>query len=222
MSKTVLEAIAAAKFIATDAQVEALASVVVNGNEAKGTYLQVLTAHVLHDIEKRKKRRLTNKAARAAVSAAHDRLYAFVLKGVGPEDIDQPERNRRSTFARTAASALRKYVARGGDLRELNPGEISKAKLRGEVEAVPTGTRTERSVARSGDSFVRSIERLAKTNRAKARTRLEAMRERLDALLATLATNGKASHKGQRRAPASRVTRSTGSKRQPSAGVALN
>lgn len=206
MSRTILEAIVAAKFVASDAQVEQLAGIVATGQQANGTYLGVLVAHCQAELPKRK--RATKRVQSAVIDAVHERLYVHVMKGVGDEALEMPERNRRATFARTAASTLRYFVAKGGSIRELDPADITKAKLRGEVTTVPAGTRTERAVQKSGDSFVRAVERLAKRLPDAARARVEAMQEQLEALLDRIA---KVAHKAER--PKAHA------KRQPSARV---
>jgi hypothetical protein len=207
MSRNILEAIVAAKFVATDAQVEQLAGIVATGQQANGTYLGVLVAHCQAELPKRK--RATKRVQSAVIDAVHERLYVHVMKGVGDEALEMPERNRRATFARTAASTLRYFVTKGGSIRELDPADITKAKLRGEVApSVPAGTRAERAVQKSGDSFMRAVERLAKKLPDSARVRVEAMQEQLEALLDRI---GKEAHKAER--PKAHA------KRQPSARI---
>lgn len=174
-----LEAIAKAEFVATDAQVEQLAGIAAEGRQAGGTYLNVLVAHVRAALPG--KRKSSPAAQRAAVDEIHKRLYEHVMRGVGPGDLPQAERNRRATFARTAASTLRHYAKRN-DLRALVPGEVTKAKLRGRVR-VPAGTRTERVMTRTADAFVRMVRRVAKADPVAARKRITALQSQLTKLL---------------------------------------
>lgn len=187
MPRTILEAIVAANYVATDAQVEQLAGLVVTGQRAGGTYLGVLVAHVQQAFSGRG-RKPSNEAALAVVDSTHEHLYAHVLKGVGDETMPQPERNRRSTFARTAASDLRYFVQKGGDVRKLDPAAISKAQLRKVGRSVPTGTRAERSFSKSFEVLVRSAQRIARTQPDEAVERarqaiadLEALVEQIEA-----------------------------------------
>lgn len=173
-----LEAIAKVDFVATDAQVEQLAGIAAEGRQAGGTYLNVLVAHVRAALPGKRK---SPTVQRAAVDEIHKRLYEHVMRGVGPGDLPQAERNRRATFARTAASTLRHYAKRN-DLRALVPGEVTKAKLRGRVR-VPAGTRTERVMTRTADAFVRMVQRVSKADPAAARKRIAAMQSQLTKLL---------------------------------------
>lgn len=184
MNRSLIEAIAAAKHVATDAQVEQLAALVATGTQAGGTYLGVLVAHVQQSVQRK---RLTRIRAGVAINVVHTKLYALVLKGVGDETIDQPERNRRGTFARSAAATLRYYVAQGGDLRALDAAAVTKAHLRGEVATVPVGTRTERSLQKASSVFVRNVRRMAKRDPDAARAQVEAMQEQLTELLESIA-----------------------------------
>lgn len=78
-----------------------------------------------------------------AVDMAHKALYPPILEGVTTDDVKplhdpayraenkrrSLERNARSNFARTAASALRKFVAAGGDLLRLDIAAMTKSSL---------------------------------------------------------------------------------------------
>lgn len=106
-----------------------------------GTYLRVLVASA--------QRHLAGidtghpSAQPRAVDAANAAYYPYVLKGITTADCADNstlydraersrrslERNRRSNFARTAASTLRTWVSVGGDLETLHPAHITKAHL---------------------------------------------------------------------------------------------
>lgn len=207
---TILDAITKADFLASETQVENLAACVVQGYSANGTYLKVVVAHCGSEIAG--KRKPSKEAQLAIVDTVHARFYAHVLVGVGPPDLDNNERNRRATFARTAASDLRAFIRRGGHLRKLDAAKVTKHDLRTWGRRVPKGTRTR--AQRSFESMVagiqRSAQRIAKRSPADARKRLEAARTAIDRLLATLAP--KKTH-GRPSAPA-RVTSARGLQRQ--------
>lgn len=82
----------------------------------------------------------------SAVNTANNAYYPYVLKGITTADCADAvsfarderarrslERNRRSNFARTAASTLRTWVSVGGDLRTLDATVITKAFLIGGI-----------------------------------------------------------------------------------------
>lgn len=205
-----LEAIIKAKYIASGSQVEHLAGIVANGQQGGGTYLKVLIAHTLEALHGRK--RVSKRAQRNAVDEMHTKLYEHVLKGVGPADLDQVERNRRATFARTAASDLRGFIASGGDVREVDLDTVTKQQLREYGKRVPAGTRIERALSKSVDAVVRAVQRIAKKNPAKARARLEAARDQLDSLLEQLEElqpeKKQAKRKRANRQPSARIVES--------------
>lgn len=184
MSKTIFETITEAHFVATAAQVEMLASIVANGSYSNGTYLRVLIAHTLQDIGPIRK--VTKQAVLAVLEGVHERLYASVMKGVGDEAVALPERHRRATFARTAASTLRRYVVRNGDIRKIDIDTVTKGKLRDFGMRVPTGTRVQRSMQRASGALMRAVRIMARTSPADARKRLMTMRAEIDLQLAKL------------------------------------
>lgn len=181
---TVIESIIKAKFLATETQVESLASIVVEGISASGTYLSVLIAHTQDALKNRRKP--SKETQLTAINDVHKRFYGHVLRGVGPPEIADKERNRRSIFARTTASDLRHYVKAGGDLRGLDAAAVSKAKLRAEGRPVPAGTRAERGMKKTHDAIFRALERLARQNVDAAREQIIEMQTELEGLLAKI------------------------------------
>jgi hypothetical protein len=140
-----------------------------------------------------KKRKPNHKVQCEAVDEIHNRLYPHVLAGVGPDDLEVNERNRRATFARTAASTLRHFAKRGRKpVTALEVAEVSKTKLRALSGSVPAGTRTERVLDRSADAFVRNAMRIAKGDPVAARKRITAMQAQLTKILAQLGDEKKA------------------------------
>lgn len=131
-------AIEADGYKAAHDRIIAISRLAVAGDAVAGragtTYLRVL----VHD----SRERLDGHDPHFAVNEAVRINYPSVLAGVAtPEIADDPEtdkperkrraleRNRRSNFARTAASALRSYVGAGGDLDALDISTVTKSSL---------------------------------------------------------------------------------------------
>ena len=200
----VQQTIAKANWVATDQQVEQLAAAQYHASaEAEGynlTYLRVLVVRVQSKVgTKRRGRQLAQDAALAVIEQEATPLYAAVLRGIttpdiAPDDTMEPtersrralERNRRSTFARSAKTTLVNYVRGGGDIRTLDPASVSKASLRAAIAPPEPTNRTERSLERAQGAWLRALNRLARGDPDAARTRLEAMLETLQARLDAL------------------------------------
>lgn len=217
---TAIEAIIKAKFVATETQVTQLAAIVATGVQAAGTYLRVLVVHTQSELSKRRKPKA--KVQIATLDAVHARFYPCVLKGVGPDDLDAPERNRRATFARSAASTLRYFISAGGDMRALEVDNVSKAALRKVGRPVPKGTRTERALTRASESVISTIQRIAKSNPNAARQRVEALQAHLEELLEEIAElpqpekrRGRPAKKASRKSGGARITNTRGLQRVP-------
>lgn len=184
----IIQTIEKANYAATEAQVETLAHAVVLGKRGESTYLRVLVAHCQGEAGPASRRRLPSDAAEAIVDKVHARLYVAVQKGVqsnglGGDEVPQAEVNRRATFARTSASELRGFIARGGDIRTLKVGELTRNQLRKFGVSVPTGTRAERSFAKSADALERAARRIARGNPDHAAERIEEAIAKLQAVL---------------------------------------
>lgn len=218
MAKSILEAIVAAGFVADNDQIEQLAAMVATGGQAHGTYLRVLVAHTQQALHVARK--TTKAGVLAIVNEVHNNLYLSVLKGVADESVPLPERNRRATFARSAVSTLRKYISRGGDVRRLEPVDVTKAKLRDYGRRVPTGTRAQRSLQRAGDAVLRAAQRLARKSPDEARKRLEALRAKIEDTISKLGKARRVARVAKvRRAPAHARTNGNGDGRVQSPGV---
>lgn len=182
----IIQTIAKANYAATGAQVETLAHAVVLGKFGESTYLRVLTAHC--QAEAGTGRRKMNPAdAEAIIDKVHGKLYPHVQKGVqanglGMDEMPAKEVNRRSTFARTSASELRGFIARGGDIRTLKVDELTRAQLRKFGVTVPTGTRAERSLQKSTEAIERAARRVARGDPDAALERINAAIEALQAV----------------------------------------
>lgn len=191
---SVLDAIIAAHFMADAAQVERLAALVVEGTNADGTYLKVVLKHMQAQLGKPTRRaRRTGaevEAAEHVLDAIHAELYAAVMKGVGPDDLPMPERNRRATFARSAASTIRYFIRGGGDVRNVDVPTATKAGLRKAVQpetpAPADETRDQRSFRKAQDALVKSAQRLVARGDPDAAQRIEAAMDALEALLEAL------------------------------------
>lgn len=185
-----LQTIASARYAATHAQVEQLARAVIDGTESAGLYLQTLIAAVQAGLRRQRKRAgaLTAPHVLAAIDAAYKPSYAAVQRGVARGETLTPRQLAgRSGFARTSASALRKYVESGGDVLSLVPGQVTRRQLRPEGPAIPAGTpRAERTVLTSAARIMRAVERTATKDEAAGRSLLESAVEILSARLETL------------------------------------
>lgn len=142
--RSVLDQLIANKFVATDAQIETLARLnllnIQGLDNVRGAYLKSLVA----DTQATAKPAARKKTAEilTALDASHERFYAAVMRGAVTPDIadadnlDQEERtrrslerNRRTTFARTAKNALANYIKASGDVFALDPLTVTKVEL---------------------------------------------------------------------------------------------
>lgn len=187
---TVVQAIVKAHFIATLAQVETLAHDVVAGQNADGTYLRVLLAHMQSKLGR--PRRGKQPPQEPVLDSVHEALYPSILKGVtNGEEVTDTERNRRATFARSAASTVRAFIRGGGDVRAVDVAAATKAGLRAAVappapEPEEGATRAQRGYVKAEDAYLRSVQRLARGDPEDARERVEGLMEQLEKLLAEL------------------------------------
>jgi len=133
-------------YLATDAQVATLAKEYVTNadgaDKARGTYLRILVAHSLRELQKGSHKRHTQAESLGAVEAAHAHLYAVIVEAVLTPDVKPDpdasteerarrtqERNRRTTFARTSKSALVAFIKAGGRLVTLTPEDVTRDAL---------------------------------------------------------------------------------------------
>lgn len=150
----------------------------------------------------------TQLAALAAVAAP---FYAAVLRGVTTPDIAvkdgldaaeasrrSRERNRRATFARSTKSTLVAWVRLGGDIRMLDVATVAKSELRSSVAAARDPTlAAETGVERAQSRIIHAIAAEAEADTERARERLKAVIEALQAELDALSG---APRKGPKRA----------------------
>ncbi len=143
-------------YIVSDATLTELSRDFVKGiDQADGvraSYLKILVAHVQRALDKWQIKRASAEKVLDAIDEVHGHLYAVVLEAVTtkdllPEDgIPQEERtrrslerNRRSTFARSAKSTLVQWVNAGGRISTLKPADVTKEELR-KLYAQPSGS----------------------------------------------------------------------------------
>ncbi|HXS14452.1 MAG TPA: hypothetical protein VN734_17265 [Acidobacteriaceae bacterium] len=201
-----LDKIASAHYVANDAQIEALAREqyisTAQVSVANATYLRVLVAGCQAELGGRRGRAPVRPDAQSAVlERVHERFYAAVLRGVTTEDVvaddslDRAEkgrrmleRNRRSGFARSAATTLRNYVQAGGDLRALDVETTTKTALQQFVasKAAPDVDRIGARVARAERTLLAALKRMAKEDPDRAAEAMEAITEHLQVALSEL------------------------------------
>lgn len=157
IAKTDINAAVASKhYVATLDDVEALARSNRDGQQAvnasAATYLRVLVASVQFALGMQTPRVAAARgkqsepdmdADAATLGTVHAQLYEAVMRAVVTDDIaDSPglrqaektrrslERNRRSTFARTAKASLSAFIRAGGNVRSLVVTTVTKQTLR--------------------------------------------------------------------------------------------
>ncbi len=156
----ILSKIEKANFLATEADVEAMAKARQEGIDMEGqtqsTYLKVLVALAAHEIGgatahlSRRRGKLATSLTPSEIAThinvletINTRCYGAVTRAVVTRDIERSEavtqaeqsrraleRNRRTNYARTAMSAVRAYVQAGQDIRDLDLRTVTKQRLR--------------------------------------------------------------------------------------------
>lgn len=192
----IIQAIAKAHYAANETQVEQLAHAVALGTIGTECYLRVMVTHCQSNAGPRRGRRpkLDAEAQEAIIDKVHGQLYPAVQRGVianslGGGEVTQAEVNRRGTFARSTASDLRAFVARGGDIRTIEVPTVTRSWVRKfgkPAAAVPVGTRAERSFVRMTEAALKAAARIAKNNVAAARAHIESALNSFEELLGTL------------------------------------
>lgn len=188
-------------YVATDAQVEMLARDHYTANSAalraNGTYLRVLIAACQAELGQKRGRTPAVEAQLVVLERVHERFYAAVLRGTLTPDVEaaaaldstergrrQLERNRRSGFARSAATTLRNYIRAGGDLRGLDLSSVSKTSLqRAASPDTPVDDKRLERINRAEQVLLRAIKSQARGDPEIAAANLEAIIERLQIAL---------------------------------------
>jgi hypothetical protein len=173
----------------------------------RGNFLKILVAHSKRALGKWNVKRATTEKALEAVDEAYGHLYAVVLEAITTPDL-QPdpdvsqeertrrayERNRRSTFARSAKSTLVAWINAGGRLATLNPAEVTKEELRSAYagEGTSASARTlESRIASTASRLEAFVKELAEDDLEEAREAVEELIGRLQALVEPEAPPGK-------------------------------
>lgn len=180
-------------YVASDAQIEALAVTVWQGAELSGTYLRCLTVAVQGVLGK-SRRKVASASQVAAVNKIHgsktEGFLGAVCRGLqhGGE-LAQVDLFSRARFALTCASALRRYAAEGGDIRTLDAATLTRRQVRPERgETVPAGiTKAEAAMLRAQSRILSVAERVAKRSPDEARMLLEGLIDALSTELDKLA-----------------------------------
>jgi len=172
------------------------ATVVAN---ADVTYLSLLIDAMQSQLGKKSRGRVNSLQQAQVLAEVDKRFYAAVLRGVTTEDIaieegldaDEQrrrslERNRRSAFARSAKSTVSAFITGGGDVRGLDPHNVSKAALRKAVAPPEPTDKVAAQIARSKGALLRAITRRARGDPAAARTEVETLMDELQKVLDSL------------------------------------
>lgn len=197
-----LQKIVASHYVATVAQVESLAhDHYTNSREARladATYLRILVAGCQSKLGSSKRRGARPGAAAqlAVVESVHSQFYPAVMRGVTTEDIAPDEtleaaerskrtleRNRRSTFARSAKATLVAFARGSGDIRVLDVANVSKGSLRAAVKPPEPVDRTERQISRAQGALLRALARQSRADPVAAQAHAEAIIELLQGAL---------------------------------------
>lgn len=159
------ERLEAAGFDATTETISEIARLAAAGDSVTGrvgdVYLKILTrvaaGYVMAaDVDPRL----------AALEKANGYAYPAVLEGITTDDVRPDpgldkgeqkrrslERNRRSNFARTSASALRGWISAGGELENLMPEHVTKQWLQEQTHMMRAAAAAAESVSEPPDSM---------------------------------------------------------------------
>ncbi len=203
-----------ANFIATPETIEKLAGVRFDSQlqteRAQGTYFKTLLACTQKAIAGKPTLRARRKGPKATITAAeiaqhmeafetvNRELYAAVIRGSVTPDVADSEslkpqerrerslaRNRRTNYARTAATAIRGFIEAGNDIRRIAVPSASKSQLlaRG---AAATNSDPQARAARAASRLLSQLETLGTGDKAAAREVLQSTLKRSAELLSKL------------------------------------
>ena len=176
-------------------------------SQADGTYLRVLLVASQAQLGRPRGRaaKFVAETQVTVLTAVNEKFYPAVLRGITTPDIAVEagldskeqrrrslERNARSAFARSAMSTLVAFVKGGGDLRGLNPEEVTKSALRAAVAPPEPQDKVERQVQRASGALLRAIGRRARDNPEAAREEVSKVMDDLQRVLDSL--NGDEEH----------------------------
>lgn len=179
--------IAAAHYVVTAQQVESVAVAVQTGKAMSTTYLRIVLTAMQAALGSGRKR--SAKSQMEVLEKVHEEFMPAVKRGVSfRQDLEPAELHARCGFARVTASAFRRYVKGGGDVRELDPMTLTRRQLSPEADDAVTAApaSTEAIVQRSTARMLRSINKAARRKPAEARQLLETAIAALQAALMEL------------------------------------
>lgn len=179
---SLIETVIKAHYMATGTQIEQIAHLVVEGDTAGELYLRVMLAKMQALLGR--PRRGKQPPQEPVLEKVHEEMYPHALKGVGPPEMEQKERNRLANRFRTMASTVRAFIQNGGDVRPLDVAAVTKSSLRPTRVTVPAGTsRTQGAFIRASEAVKRTASRLARGDPDGAREGIGALMDELQALL---------------------------------------
>lgn len=196
------------KYAMTEQQVENLARDIVAAQDVtlggRTTYLRVLVTHMQATLGRVKRgKSLATQAQLDVLESVHGKYYGAVLRGIATPELEAApgieqaelsrralERNRRSTFARTAKSTLSRWIKAGGDMRILDADTVTRDPLAAEVRAAAGVNGTAYTIERRRDALLRLIESEAKEDPDAARADVENVMDELQKILDGLSANG--------------------------------
>lgn len=174
----IVERIVSNNFVASETDVQQLAQQVVAGRTADSTYLKVLVVAVQQAMAARRRGSAIN-----IFETTAERLYQVVRSAVGDENTPAIEINRRATFARTSAHALRKFIKMGGDVKTIDPFTVTKRSLAPTRPKPAGGDRVERSIQLHAEALIATAQKVEAKDPKRAAEILEDLIERFQAEL---------------------------------------
>jgi len=192
-------------YVAADSDVEHVAQTIIQAAQAheagRGNYLRMLIATTQQALGVEPRKRQSGKQPKLdedgiakqlnALSDVHERFYAVVTKVVSaavPTGKDRAlEINRKTNFARTAMSVVRRWIKAGNDLTALVPKAVTKAQLA--VAATPRAISAQAlatKAERESKSLMATILGLVDADKGKAVEELQLLLGQITTQLVTL------------------------------------
>jgi hypothetical protein len=210
----ILTQIENANYLATADAIEKLAATRFDSQDladrAQGAYFRAVLASTQRAIAGKPTLRVRKARGAGALSApqianhleaferVNTELYGAVIRGsVTPDVADSDSlkteerrerslaRNRRTNYARTAASAIRGFIRGGGDVTRIPVGSATKSELLKRGMNATTGT-PETRIERAATRLMSAIETLGEEDEAAAREVLQATLKKSTELLAKM------------------------------------
>lgn len=203
MTQSIFAKIAAAHFVANEAQVEQMARERATAfdtvRSGEDTYLRVVVTAMQARLGKTRRGKIEVETQLSVLEAVSDRFFAAVVRGVTTPDIaiepnlDPKEqsrrtmaRNSRTAFARSTKSTIKAFIQGGGDVRSIEVESVSKAFLRKAIAPPEPEDRVQRQVHNSRAALIRALVRRAKADPEGAQEDIQATMEDLRTVLEQL------------------------------------